>query len=340
MKKATLISGIIATGLIIIGALFQMQHWPGGSVIIVFGTLFYTTAFLVLNTINQIREDNDRLNIALQIVGLFTFQLIGVGLLFIVQDWPGGAAIYYGGIWAMLIAYVPLFLIGLTRNQRPFFTKNIIFILSVIAFAALSSSMRQSRNSNLSLIDLQATTLWTYQATVSTNIIILKNTSHPNKYAEQIHNASVLLQSRIDSLKLILVYQCEFKEATIPITKSDYAGSTNNYDIPTFILIGGEVNSPRQDKWSAIELKRQIDQYKELIKSTCLANEINDENIQQNIRTYGYDVGNNMFAEWQTYHFYKKTLPAVLAELSLIQNNIVNAENQVLILLDSIIKSD
>ena len=105
MRIAFIISGSIA----LLGALFKVQHWPGGGLILLVGllTLFIT---LMVSGIKQFTNKPSRpLNGVEQILAAW----LVVALLLKIKHWPGAgvllvltlstlAILYWGGTWALL----------------------------------------------------------------------------------------------------------------------------------------------------------------------------------------------------------------------------------------------
>lgn len=160
----------------------------------------------------------------------------------------------------------------------------------------------------------------------------------------------------IDQLKKHLVVEIDKPEdpkmADLAIDSMKYINSKDNYDLPTTIMIGEDLNKikPKTEKFSALELKEKIDICKaKLLKALedgpgvkVLPNiKVQVENsVKNGLNTeikyieQGHDVG------WVGMNFYHLPLVAVLTNLTKMQNDINNAEADVISGLLSAVKAN
>ena len=75
MKKFMYILGTIAPSLLIVGAIFKLQHWPGASILITLGSFLLAAIYLpvfAMVGIRDTREKGKKVNKALYITGVIT----------------------------------------------------------------------------------------------------------------------------------------------------------------------------------------------------------------------------------------------------------------------------
>jgi gliding motility-associated protein GldM len=156
------------------------------------------------------------------------------------------------------------------------------------------------------------------------------------KKAQEIKKASLELVNHINELKIKLIQETEkiAKEQADTLKLRD-VNNKDNYDIPTYILIGEKEDG---SKGLARELKNKIKAYKENILN--LFNEKERKTVQIELNTN--DVKTDMGMEsWEMNNFYHTPLAAAITILSKIQTDIKNTEYDVVNkLLQSITKND
>ncbi len=92
MKKFMYILGTIAPSLLILGAFFKMQHWPGASVLIVLGAFLLGAVYLpvfAMVSMRDTRKKEKRVNKTLYVTGVITGFIFITGILFKIMHWPG-----------------------------------------------------------------------------------------------------------------------------------------------------------------------------------------------------------------------------------------------------------
>jgi hypothetical protein len=60
MKKITYITGAIFSSMTLIGMLFKIQHWPGASILSVFGIAGIALVFIPIFTIYRYNKNNKK----------------------------------------------------------------------------------------------------------------------------------------------------------------------------------------------------------------------------------------------------------------------------------------
>jgi len=108
MKTFMKIFGVIAPALMTLGALFKIQHWPGGSILLALGLMFLCLFFLpssvyVLYTENK----SSKKHLLMYLSGLFSSVIFLFGILFKVQHWPGAAVLITLGLLLLGLLFLP-----------------------------------------------------------------------------------------------------------------------------------------------------------------------------------------------------------------------------------------
>lgn len=132
MKQKIYIPGLVATMIMSTGAIFKVNHLPGASVLLIFGTLLLVLFFIPAALINNFRIEGNRQNRVLYIVTYITIFVVFISMLFKIMHWP------YAGIALMIaipfpyIVFLPVFLVVTSRN-RNFNIYNTVFVLLLLA---------------------------------------------------------------------------------------------------------------------------------------------------------------------------------------------------------------
>jgi gliding motility-associated protein GldM len=122
-------------------------------------------------------------------------------------------------------------------------------------------------------------------------------------------------------------------EGRLKVTKPDDNQSN------TTLLIGGQPNNPREGEWSARELKTKLMDFASFLKGVNVTNTngtvvpISDEVIASIESVFQFPDGLDPDGKpelWETNNFYHTPLVAVLATMSKIQTDVMNAKTAVL----------
>jgi hypothetical protein len=108
MKTFMKIFGVLSPSLMAVAALFKIQHWPGGSIMMVLGFFFLCFFFLpsaiyVLNAENR----TDKKHLFMKLSGLISSVIFLLGILFKVMHWPGAGIALSVGLLMLGIIFLP-----------------------------------------------------------------------------------------------------------------------------------------------------------------------------------------------------------------------------------------
>lgn len=146
----------------------------------------------------------------------------------------------------------------------------------------------------------------------------------------------------IDSMKLLVIQHTEgfhLKDTS----QLRYMGKLDNYDTPTYLLIGSDETSPKTSRYSAADLKLQLTQLHGNL-TAMIDNMQKDEStkldekdiaaLKQKLNTLKPDekplVVNGVKLGWELRNFYNMPMAAVITTLDKIQVDIKNTESEFL----------
>jgi hypothetical protein len=136
MKKTAKISGIISTMMVVFGIFLKINHWPGGSILVILGVGTFSAISLTSLMFYKRKAATTQLEKVEAGLSWFAGSILAVGLLFAVQHWPGSGSNLLMGIFLSIIFLVVHFInVSKYTNERKKF--GIFEILVVVMFAAL-----------------------------------------------------------------------------------------------------------------------------------------------------------------------------------------------------------
>jgi hypothetical protein len=117
MNKTMKISGYVSSLMILFGAYLKYQHWPGASVLMVFGVFFFTVLFLPLLFILKFKAsaENNR-SVVLSIIAGVASLMLCFGVLFKLMHWPYAQPLTIAGAVLLIFGYLPIYFISVYKN--------------------------------------------------------------------------------------------------------------------------------------------------------------------------------------------------------------------------------
>ena len=95
MKKTENILGIVAASFFVLGVLFRLLHWPGGSLALGISMLVFNLGYFPLQLILDYRKAASRLERIYLVFRFLTFFIAIFGFVFRIQHWPGASLIFF-----------------------------------------------------------------------------------------------------------------------------------------------------------------------------------------------------------------------------------------------------
>jgi hypothetical protein len=179
MKKSMYILGTIAPSLLILGAFFKLQHWPGASVLIVLGSFLLGAIYLpvfAMVSIRDTRKKEKRVNKTLYVAGVITGFIFITGILFKVMHWPGANVALMTSVLLALAFFIPVLVTHALKdkeNQMQNFSI-LIFVLSFMAVNIMVFALKVSKNVLSSMVVTAQANLISSQTMESRNAFFLE----------------------------------------------------------------------------------------------------------------------------------------------------------------------
>jgi hypothetical protein len=140
MKQKIYIFGVITTLIVFTGTIFKISHFPGANILLSAGLLTLVLVFIPVALINHYNAQEQRQNKALYIVTWLTCFLVFTSMLFKIQHWPFAGILLMVALPFPYVVFLPVFL-GVTSKNKNFNIYNVVFVLSLLAFNSVVSSM-------------------------------------------------------------------------------------------------------------------------------------------------------------------------------------------------------
>lgn len=317
MNSTMKISGYVSSLLILAGAIFKFNHWPGASIMMVTGVFFLTVLFLPLLFILKFKStaESNR-SILLSTIAFVSAIAISSGVLFRIMHWPGARILTVIGCALLVLGYLPVYLLSVYKNTTNKINATATIIL-IIAGAGLfvvesgtgltrevSDSFWRGVTENQDLLNfVKAENKKSYE-------LIKKDTAagSNNKIekALKLEKAGNALSDFISGMRTDLI------AATEDISKADAQNISINAlrigggsaIIQSIVENGGQYNSSK--------LKEQIEQFKNEVRSVNPEIDLSTLNTDQ-ISIYGETV------PWEQANFDKLPIPLVVFNLNRIE---------------------
>jgi len=140
MKQKLYIFGVITAIVILVGAIFKINHWPGAGYLLIIGLVTLVLVFLPLALIDHYKGAGNKQNLLLHIVTWMTCFVIFIGMLFKIQHWAGAAPLVAVAFIFPYIVFLPVFLVTTAKNKN-FNIYNTVFVLLLLAANSVVSAM-------------------------------------------------------------------------------------------------------------------------------------------------------------------------------------------------------
>jgi hypothetical protein len=144
MKNKIYHLGLISCLILILGALFKIQHWPYASLLLIVGSVFYVVIFLPIALIVSYKSEQD--GKWLYIIAFVCAAVEIAGMLFKITHWTGGNFIQMISIPLPFVLFLPAYLVY-ARNHKII---NYNYFIAVLFFFAYMAVMTASLSLNVS----------------------------------------------------------------------------------------------------------------------------------------------------------------------------------------------
>ncbi len=332
----------------LIGDIFKVLHYPGSSLLMMFGTFIFAFFYLPLFAIESWKSKETRpskISLIIQIIVLFIF---AIGFLFKIQHWEGAGLFVIITNYLLSFLVMPFALYHLIKSGKINLIKTHNILLIIFFFSHTISALMNSGSGKIKIetaLQQGINTEEAFRAASSRNkqlyttlntIKIKENTALLSK-VNQLKKITDYSITHIKDLKSYLLVTID----KIPKSEADtlsslYIVNSVNTDLTTTILIGNEYHT-NTDKYSAYKLKSVINCFRDSLLN--LVQEQNRVIIKEglNLSTDNYVGYEGEPISWEMTNFNFMPLLHVFNTLTNIQYEIKNAEYQVL---TDIINSD
>jgi hypothetical protein len=336
MKKITLLTGIIASIIILIGVIMKFLHWPGASIALVIGCSLFAILYAPLLFVEKNKVAKNGFQKFVNFIILLAMVTIVIGFLFKAMHWPGaGFGVHIGHV--VLLVLIPLLFMKAKKEEEPikqmnFYNEAIITVI-LMAFSFFVLHMTKDRESLQLFARMN-------QNINNTDSLVIKNNNRIYKTIETAGSSSQLEKAKqakklsnelsgfIDDIKKLMLMQTEeFNDtAALDTLQLEKLKSKANSDIPFQVLFAGDFENPSKGK--ARELKMKLNIYKKALSGLLSEKDLEGINLGLNTDSIKTEEGN--YLQWEFYTLRTHNLISSLAVLSKLQLDIRVAEAVIL----------
>ena len=333
MDKTMKISGYISSLMILFGAFFKLQHWPGANAILIFGTFLLTVLFLPLLFILKFKStaESNR-SVLLSIIGFVAALLICTGVLFRIMHWPGARMTAIIGAVLLVLGYLPVYVLSVYKNTTNKINATATVIIIIAGVGLLVTELGTGITRPVSDSFWRGVTESNQLLTFTNNENLAVYTKH--KDVSQVKDSSsspdplAMLQLKtdelmnyLDGMKIFLIAaSAEISEEEAKKLSLDDLRSFGGDSRITELLIEPE---NAVNKYTAAKLKTMIESYQQTVKNIAPAADLSMLETGM-LKVYGEPVA------WEKANFEELPIPMVVYNLIRIQLSIRSCERAAL----------
>jgi len=330
------ISGLLGAIFVMIGFMFKIQHWPGASFLLQIGYVVFCLIFIPILLNSLLKSTQEKALKNSYILGAISFLLCFIGDFFKVMHWPGAGPMLIFGSILLVSVFVPYYTYVKYKNSKSIEGSFIFFSIGILFFTFFNNLLAINVSK-----DILAQFVAPVKKMVETTQNIEKNNQKNyelffndtlNKSSELKHKLTEIqsetneLCNYIKNLKIEIISMVDNVDKTTAEKVSnnpEMLMAKDNYDIPTYFLIGENNNG------KASELKSKIEIYKNHLLQNFENNNSNKALINKLFDTNDrFDIYSNENFTWEQYLFYHNISISTLNILSNIELNVRLAENE------------
>jgi len=275
MKKFMYILGTIAPSLLIIGAIFKLQHWPGASVLIVLGSFLLAAVYLPVFAMVSMRDTRKRekkVNKTLYVAGVITGFIFMTGILFKIMHWPGAGVALTFSVLLTVAVFIPILVVHALKdkeNQVQNFSI-LIFVLSFMAVNIMVFALKVSKNVLHSMRVSAKENMMTSRMLESGNTLVLKAADMDSTLSPDLIDEANFIHEKTDELDNFLqelmadIVKASHKnnqlaiaeDGTIDLNLTNYLDNHNSTEL---VIFGNELeNAQGEDLIKALETHKEL----------------------------------------------------------------------------------
>lgn len=336
MKKFMYILGTIAPTLMIIGAIFKVQHWPGASVLIVLGSFLLGAVYLpvfAMVSMRDTRKKEKRVNKTLYVTGVISGFIFITGVLFKIMHWPGAGIALTLSVLLIVVLFIPVLVTHALKdkeNQVQNFSI-LIFLLAMMAVNIMVFALKVSKNVLSSMVVTAQSNIITSQTMESRNTFFMEQamlsgqleTAQVEKAASIIEKSNTIDNYIQEIMAEIVLLTHERNRAAVGMDKTIDLKKASYFDVHSSVslVIFGDGSTTGKGE----ELQALIESYREFLVTT--ADPVLFEAID--LLLYTGPLGDNQ-ESWISFNFNQAPMISALNLLSNLQVNIRYLEGEIL----------
>ena len=331
MKKVTFGFGLTSTFLLLAGTIFKLMHWPSANVMFMLGAVILALIYLPLILAHKLKESPNNEAI-LHISGFVGLAFTTVGSLFKIMHWPGASIMLLIGLGTLAFLYVPIYFY---KRYQTSANKPITLSASLVAMTCLILVFALTRVNNSSQYD-EGITLIDEQLRTSTKLASnnseLYELLEGNVQAEMIKTQAEQTIAHLESAKASIVATVDqLSDEQARRTSLAHVKNKSDFKTPTLLMFESDGNEPANINL----LLAQLESFEMSITG------IYDDKLRKQIAvTFPFDTDETFDVDgeqwnWGKYSFYNVPVIGVVSNLSKLQSEVRQIENQTLIYLIS-----
>ncbi len=278
MKKFMYILGTIAPSLLILGAFFKLQHWPGASILIVLGAFLLGAVYLpvfAMVSMRDTRKKEKKVNKTLYVAGVITGFIFITGVLFKIMHWPGANVALTASVLLTVVLFIPVLVAHALKdkeNQLQNFSI-LIFVLSFMAVNIMVFALKVSKNVLHSMVVSAKENMMTSRMLESGNTLVLKAANMDSMLSPERLDQVNLIHEKTDALDNYLqgiiadIVQTSHKDNHLAIAEDgsidlSITNHLDNHKSTELHIFGNELNSGQGEA-----LLKSLETHKDLLMS-------------------------------------------------------------------------
>ncbi|MDG1332722.1 MAG: hypothetical protein P8P74_10350 [Crocinitomicaceae bacterium] len=210
MKNTLVKSGLISSGLTLLGILFKIMHWPGASMMLVLGVAIFGLLFIPLMIVLKFKDEAKPIDKWVLSAGLILGMTTSVGVLFKVMHWPFASILILSSLAAFILLFVPTYFITRVRRADLKFNTTVNSVL-MMACACLLFALFRTSSSEKYLTRTTATQEYLIEQVNKVNKANEEIVMEVKDFKEfdELHTTSRAMFEKINNIKVNLIAKAE-----------------------------------------------------------------------------------------------------------------------------------
>ncbi len=326
----------------IFGFLFKIQHWPGAGILLTLGFSILAGILLPALLITKLLDKDSKHLRLTYIIGYFALSNYLMGSLFKIQHWPGAGIMLILGAVFLTAVFFPMYVAKVYKKAESVKASFLFLCIGMVFFNMFNLLLAINVSKNVLGYFIKPGS----EIMKTTAVLENKNNLVVEKIVNDSLNTDTMFKSSINKVKTTADELCLYIEkcktdlisAVDGVNENDAVAKANNpafvnakdnYDIPTYIFCG---TAPDGNNGRASEIKKKIQNYKEILMSLCTTDENANVIISKvlDIKVSEKIVDDGKPLSWEMDNFYHLVTIGVINKLSFIERNVRVAESEAL----------